>query len=52
MNRYTGTLAFIGEVHYTKGIYAGVVMDKPEAGKNKGIVPQEFAYVSTFNGHI
>ena len=34
--RETGTVAFVGEVQYAKGIFVGVVMDNPKAGKNNG----------------
>ncbi|KAJ1427334.1 CAP Gly-rich domain-containing protein, partial [Ochromonadaceae sp. CCMP2298] len=33
-----GLVAFVGPVHYAKGVYVGVVMDSPEAGKNKGTI--------------
>lgn len=35
--RHKGTLAFVGSVHYAKGLFAGVELDDP-AGKNNGTV--------------
>ena len=34
-NRHTGSVAFIGPVHYADGIFVGVVLDNP-VGKNDG----------------
>jgi dynactin complex subunit len=34
--RNKGTVAFVGEVHYAKGVFAGIVMDDPNVGKNDG----------------
>ena len=36
--RHRGTVAFVGEVHYVKGMYVGVVMDDRTVGKNDGVV--------------
>lgn len=33
---HRGVVAFVGEVHYAKGVYAGVVMDDRNVGKNNG----------------
>lgn len=38
MFRHAGKVAFIGDVHYAKGTYVGVVMDDPSQGKNSGVV--------------
>lgn len=35
-SRYTGRVAFIGPVHYTKGLFVGVITDDPSWGKNNG----------------
>lgn len=32
-----GTVAFIGEVHYTRGVYCGIVVDGA-GGKNNGTI--------------
>eukprot|EP00428_Durinskia_dybowskii_P063618 CAMPEP_0170385046 /NCGR_PEP_ID=MMETSP0117_2-20130122/16312_1 /TAXON_ID=400756 /ORGANISM="Durinskia baltica, Strain CSIRO CS-38" /LENGTH=399 /DNA_ID=CAMNT_0010640815 /DNA_START=13 /DNA_END=1212 /DNA_ORIENTATION=- len=37
-DRYMGTVAFVGNVHYAKGTFVGVVMDHIEDGKNNGTV--------------
>ena len=29
-------MAYLGDVHYAKGLYAGVVMNDPMQGKNNG----------------
>lgn len=34
--RYTGRVAFVGPVHYTKGLFVGVITDDPAWGKNNG----------------
>ena len=31
-------VAYVGPVHYAKGIFVGVIMDQKEAGKNNGII--------------
>jgi len=36
--RHRGVVAFLGEVHYAKGLYAGVIMNDPSQGKNNGII--------------
>jgi dynactin complex subunit len=36
--RHQGKVAFIGDVHYAKGTYVGVVMKDPAQGKNSGTV--------------
>ena len=36
--RYMGTVAFVGNVHYAKGTFVGVVMDHIEDGKNNGML--------------
>jgi dynactin complex subunit len=36
--RHKGKVAFVGDVHYAKGIFVGVVMDDPKQGKNSGTV--------------
>lgn len=35
-HRDRGVVAFCGTVHYTKGVYVGVIMNDPSAGKNNG----------------
>ena len=34
--RHQGLLMFIGEVHYARGIFYGVVVDDLSVGKNNG----------------
>lgn len=34
--RHLGTVMFVGDVHYAKGTFAGVVMDDSAIGKNNG----------------
>lgn len=36
--RETGVVAFVGDVHYAKGIYLGIVMDNSRVGKNNGTI--------------
>jgi dynactin complex subunit len=38
MGRDIGRVAFTGPVHYTKGLYVGVIMDDTTAGKNTGFI--------------
>jgi dynactin complex subunit len=37
-DRHEGKVAFVGEVHYAKGIYVGIIMKDSEHGKNNGTV--------------
>lgn len=37
-DRYGGRAAYVGNVHYTKGTFVGVIMDDPADGKNTGTV--------------
>jgi dynactin complex subunit len=34
--RLLGAVAYVGNVHYAKGIYVGVIMDHALDGKNDG----------------
>jgi dynactin complex subunit len=43
---HRGVVAFVGEVHYAKGVYAGVVMDDRNVGKNNGELVFWFLVVS------
>ena len=45
LHRHRGVVAYLGEVHYAKGLYAGVVMNDPMQGKNNGI--SQIACVAT-----
>lgn len=36
--RHTGTVAYVGQVHYAKGLFVGVVMDNKHFGKNHGVI--------------
>ena len=42
--RYVGTVAFVGPVHYAKGIFVGVITDDPTSGKNDGMHIELFKY--------
>lgn len=35
--RYSGKVAYVGPVHYAKGIFVGVITDDPACGKNNGM---------------
>lgn len=34
--RHRGVVAFVGEVHYAKGVYVGVICNDRSVGKNNG----------------
>lgn len=36
VTKVTGTIAFVGRVHYSKGVFVGLVVDHPPHGKNNG----------------
>jgi dynactin complex subunit len=36
--RHEAKIAYIGDVHYAKGVYVGVIMKDPSQGKNNGII--------------
>lgn len=36
--RHKGKVAYVGDVHYAKGTYVGVVMDDAAQGKNSGTI--------------
>ena len=40
-------MAYLGEVHYAKGVFAGVVMDNSDAGKNNGESDSNFVLLQS-----
>lgn len=52
--RHTGVVAYVGTVHYAKGVYVGVVMDDDTVGKNNGKLSQStsFAFHQCIPHHL